>query len=89
VRQPALVPLDVGWDDSAPGRSSKNARPTMRSNRVHGDVLLQDASNNLVHAIPAVSLLGVDNLVWWRPTRPCWSTTGAHTPGREEGWCSA
>ncbi|MGQ0698150.1 MAG: mannose-1-phosphate guanylyltransferase/mannose-6-phosphate isomerase [Panacagrimonas sp.] len=61
----ATVPLDAGWDDVGSWRFMTQAMPADgHGNHVHGDAVLQDSSDNLVHANKRlVTLLGVDNVV--------------------------
>jgi mannose-1-phosphate guanylyltransferase/mannose-6-phosphate isomerase len=61
----ALVPLDAGWDDVGCWTFLQRLPATDRSrNHVRGDVMLQDAEDNLVNADRRlVVLAGVSNLV--------------------------
>lgn len=58
----ALVPLDAGWDDVGSWRFLDGLAKDSHGNGVRGDVLLEGANNNLVHAgSRLVTLAGVDN----------------------------
>ena len=61
----ALVPLDAGWDDVGSWSFLERQPPSdAHGNRVHGDVLLEDANDNLVHATSRlVTMVGVTNHV--------------------------
>ncbi|HEY0973759.1 MAG TPA: mannose-1-phosphate guanylyltransferase/mannose-6-phosphate isomerase [Solimonas sp.] len=62
----ALVPLDAGWDDVGSWTYlDKLPQCDARGNRLRGDVLVEDADNNLVQATSRlVSLVGVrDHIV--------------------------
>ncbi|HEX4895394.1 MAG TPA: mannose-1-phosphate guanylyltransferase/mannose-6-phosphate isomerase [Solimonas sp.] len=61
----ALVTLDAGWDDVGSWTYLAQRSADARGNRVRGDVLLEDADNNLVQATSRlVSLVGVrDHIV--------------------------
>lgn len=62
----ALVPLDAGWEDvGAWDYLDRMPGGDPRDNRTHGDVLLEDATGNLVHASSRlVTLVGVrDHIV--------------------------
>lgn len=58
----AMVPLDAGWDDVGSWRFLENLSKDAAGNVCRGDVLLESARNNLVHAQSRlVTLAGVDN----------------------------
>ena len=59
----ALVPLDAGWEDvGAWDYLEHMPGGDPRDNRTHGDVLLEDATGNLVHASSRlVALVGVND----------------------------
>lgn len=61
----ALVPLDAGWDDVGSWNFMvKQPAGDAAGNRLHGDVLAEDARNNLVHASHRlVTLLGVEDTI--------------------------
>lgn len=61
----ALVPLDAGWDDVGSWTYlAKLPADDARGNRFKGDVLVEDGSNNLVHASSRlVALVGIDDAV--------------------------
>jgi len=61
----ALVPLDAGWDDVGSWNfMAKLPADDAAGNRLHGDVLVEDAGNNLVHATHRlVTLLGVQDTI--------------------------
>ncbi|MGE3296594.1 MAG: mannose-1-phosphate guanylyltransferase/mannose-6-phosphate isomerase [Porticoccaceae bacterium] len=61
----ALVPLDAGWDDVGSWNfMAKRPASDAAGNRLHGDVLAEDARNNLVHASHRlVTLLGVEDTI--------------------------
>ncbi len=61
----ALVPLDAGWDDVGSWNFlGKTLPPDADGNCVRGDVVMEDAQNNLVHATTRlVTLVGVSNQV--------------------------
>ncbi|NKF24720.1 mannose-1-phosphate guanylyltransferase/mannose-6-phosphate isomerase [Solimonas sp. C16B3] len=61
----ALVPLDAGWDDVGSWEYLGTLPPTDEDGNVaRGDVILEDAHNNLISAHSRlVSLIGVDNHV--------------------------
>lgn len=65
TRRAALVPLDAGWDDVGSWEYLATLPPSdTDGNVVRGDVLLEDAQNNLVSAHSRlVSLVGVQNHV--------------------------
>ena len=46
----ALVPMDAGWDDVGSWTFMQKLPADEHGNVTHGDVLLEDSSNNLVHA---------------------------------------
>lgn len=46
----ALVPLDAGWDDVGSWTFMDNLAKDAQGNSASGDVLLENSSNNLVHA---------------------------------------
>ena len=58
----ALVPLDAGWDDVGSWRFLDKLPKDAHGNVIRGDVLLDAANNNLVHAQSRlVALVGVDD----------------------------
>lgn len=61
----ALVPLDSGWDDVGSWSYLSHLPATdERGNRARGDVLMEDAAGNLVHATHRlVAMVGVENHV--------------------------
>lgn len=62
TRQAALVPLDAGWDDVGSWRFLENFPKDAAGNVTRGDVILEGASNNLIHAQSRlVTVAGVDN----------------------------
>ena len=64
TRAAALVPLDAGWDDVGSWSFLDSQPKDAQGNVTRGDVLLEDAHNNLVHASGRlVALAGVDNQI--------------------------
>lgn len=64
TRCAAVVPLDAGWDDVGSWKYLARLPADERGNHVHGDVLLEDADNNLVHAgSRLVAVVGLKNHV--------------------------
>lgn len=65
TRRAAVVALDAGWDDVGSWKYLSRLPADERGNRTHGDVLLEDADNNLVHASSRmVALVGLkDHIV--------------------------
>jgi mannose-1-phosphate guanylyltransferase/mannose-6-phosphate isomerase len=62
TRKAALVPLDAGWDDVGSWRFLDGLPKDPCGNGVRGDVMLESAHNNLVHAQSRlVTLAGVDD----------------------------
>lgn len=60
-----MVPLDAGWSDLGAWDAVWSVLPKDESgNALHGDVLVTDSANSLVHASSRlVALVGVENLV--------------------------
>jgi mannose-1-phosphate guanylyltransferase/mannose-6-phosphate isomerase len=50
TRKAALVPMDAGWDDVGSWSFLETLGRDSRGNYVHGDVLLEDSDNTLVHS---------------------------------------
>jgi mannose-1-phosphate guanylyltransferase/mannose-1-phosphate guanylyltransferase/mannose-6-phosphate isomerase len=65
TRRAAVVPADIGWNDiGAWSALWEVAHKDAQGNAVRGDVLLEDARNNLVRAeTRMVAMLGVSDLV--------------------------
>jgi mannose-1-phosphate guanylyltransferase/mannose-6-phosphate isomerase len=64
TRSAALVPLDAGWDDVGSWAFLDTQPKDAQGNVARGDVLLEDARNNLVHAgSRLVALAGVNDLI--------------------------
>ncbi len=63
TQRAAMVPLDAGWDDVGAWTYLERLPASDEAgNRVHGDVMLEDASGNLVHASSRlVALVGLQN----------------------------
>jgi len=63
TQRAAVVPLDAGWDDvGAWTFLDRLPASDAAGNRVHGDVMLQDAGNNLVHSSSRlVAMVGVQD----------------------------
>ena len=62
TQKAALVPLDAGWDDVGSWRFLEDLPKDDCGNGVRGDVMLEAAHNNLVHAQSRlVTLAGVDD----------------------------
>ncbi|WP_240783549.1 mannose-1-phosphate guanylyltransferase/mannose-6-phosphate isomerase [Stenotrophobium rhamnosiphilum] len=62
TRKAAMIPLDAGWDDVGSWQFLEHLTKDSAGNVCRGDVLLESASNNLVHAESRlVTLAGVDN----------------------------
>lgn len=60
----ALVPLDAGWDDVGSWTFLDKLPKDAQGNVSRGDVMLEDANNNLVHASSRlVTLVGVNDHV--------------------------
>jgi mannose-1-phosphate guanylyltransferase/mannose-6-phosphate isomerase len=60
----ALVPLDAGWDDVGSWSFLDTQPKDAQGNATRGDVLLEDARGNLVHASSRlVALAGVDDQI--------------------------
>jgi mannose-1-phosphate guanylyltransferase len=64
-RNVAVIPGDFGWDDIGTWAALRRVRPLdVSGNATHGDVLLRDAHDNIVHGLHGtVVLFGVDHLV--------------------------
>jgi len=60
-----MLPLDAGWSDLGAWDAVWNVSPKDdKGNALHGDVLITESSNSLVHASSRlVALAGVENLV--------------------------
>ncbi|NGY04631.1 mannose-1-phosphate guanylyltransferase/mannose-6-phosphate isomerase [Solimonas terrae] len=65
TEQLALVPLDAGWDDVGSWNFLERLPASdAEDNRTRGDVVLEDAHNNLVHSSGRlVAMVGVDDHV--------------------------
>jgi mannose-1-phosphate guanylyltransferase/mannose-6-phosphate isomerase len=62
TKSAALVPLDAGWDDVGSWSFLDTQAKDAAGNVIRGDVLLEDARGNLVHASSRlVALAGVDD----------------------------
>ncbi len=62
TRNASLVPLDAGWDDVGSWRFLESLPKDTCGNGVRGDVMLEAANNNLVHAQSRlVTLAGVND----------------------------
>lgn len=61
TRKAAMIPLDAGWDDVGSWRFLEHLSKDGAGNVCRGDVLVESATNNLVHAESRlVTLAGVD-----------------------------
>src|SRR5581483_3358255 len=64
TKSAALVPLDAGWDDVGSWSFLDTQQKDAAGNVTRGDVLLEDARGNLVHAgSRLVALAGVDDQI--------------------------
>jgi mannose-1-phosphate guanylyltransferase/mannose-6-phosphate isomerase len=64
TRKAALVPMDAGWDDVGSWSFLETRALDQRGNYAHGDVLLEDTDDTLVHSESRlVAALGLKGLV--------------------------
>lgn len=62
--QAALVPMDAGWDDVGSWSFLETLPRDSRGNYAHGDVLLEDSDNTLVHSESRLTaVLGLRDVV--------------------------
>ncbi|MDP9141323.1 MAG: mannose-1-phosphate guanylyltransferase/mannose-6-phosphate isomerase [Pseudomonadota bacterium] len=78
----AVVVLDAGWDEVSSWRFLDELPKDACYNGVRGDVMLESANNNLVHAQSRlVVLVGVDNQIVIETQDAVFVTTRDHAPG--------
>lgn len=64
TRKAALVPMDAGWDDVGSWSFLETLPRDGRGNYIHGDVLLEDSDNTLVHSESRLTAaLGLQDIV--------------------------